>query len=386
MSGGRIYKLISRSVRCSGLSAVTLAIILISACTPPLGDSEADLALEDIAAGYADSRLKAQTPVPLRQSVRYRANGRRYQGDLYRSPEAVHAGIVLVPGVVPAGKNDPRLVALAYTLARLRFAVLVPDLVGLRRLKVRRSDVREVADAFAYLLSRPELGPGGRAGIAGFSYGAGPVLLAGLESDIREQVRFILALGGYYDLHSIVSYFTTGYYRDEDTGDWRYLAPRSYAAWVFGLSNADLLERPQDRSRLRTYLDELAEAESGDEPLPPKGLAPDAEALLALLGNRDPTRVPALIARLSPSMRAELEGLNPAAHDLTTLQGEVILLHGRSDNVIPYTESVALARSLRPGQVELFLIEGFAHVDVHLKSRDIPQLLGVIQRLLDHRE
>jgi fermentation-respiration switch protein FrsA (DUF1100 family) len=246
--------------------------------------------------------------------------------------------------------------------------------------------VREVADAFAYLLSRPELVPGGRAGIAGFSYGAGPVLLAGLEPDIRAQVRFILALGGYYDLNSIVSYFTTGYYRDETTGDWRYLAPRAYAAWVFGLSNADLLERPEDRSRLRTYLDELAEADSGDEPLPPKGIAPDAEALLALLGNRDPARVPAFIARLSPSMRAELEGLNPAAHDLSALQGEVILLHGRSDNVIPYTESVALARSLRPGQVELFLIEGFAHVDLQLKRRDIPQLLGVMQRLLDQRE
>jgi len=375
----------SRPTRYAGLAAAVLAMILITACAPPLGDSEADLALEDIAAGYADSRLKAQTPTPSRQSVRYRADGRRYQGDLYVSPDGVLAGIVLVPGVVPAGKDDPRLVALAYTLARLRFAVLVPDLAGLRRLQVRRSDVREVADAFVYLLSRPELVPGGRAGIAGFSYGAGPVLLAGLEPDIRAQVRFILALGGYYDLNSIVSYFTTGYYRDE-AGDWRYLAPRAYAAWVFGLSNADLLERREDRSRLRAYLDELAAADSGDDPLPPRGLAPDAEALLALLGNRDPARVPALIAGLSPSIRAELDGLNPAAHDLSALQAQVILLHGRSDNVIPYTESVALARALRPGQVELFLIDGFAHVDVQLKRRDIPQLLGVMQRLLGQRE
>ena len=198
-------------------------------------------------------------------------------------------------------------------------------------------------------------------------------------------MRFILALGGYYDLNSIVSYFTTGYYRDEE-GDWRYLAPRAYAAWVFGLSNADLLERREDRSRLRAYLDELAEADSGDDPLPPRGLAADAEALLAVLANRDPARVPALIAGLSPSMRGELEGLNPAAHDLTALQAQVILLHGRSDNVIPYTESVALARALPPGQVELFLIDGFAHVDVQLKRRDIPQLLGVMQRLLGQRE
>jgi dienelactone hydrolase len=362
------------------------AMIVITACAPPLGDSEADLALEDIAAGYAESRLKAKTPTPLRQSVRYQGGRRYYRGDLYLSPESPRAGIVLVPGVVRAGKDDPRLVALAHTLARLRFAVLVPDLVGLRHLKVRRSDVREVADAFAYLLSRPQLAPGGRAGIAGFSYGAGPVVLAGLEPDIREQLRFILALGGYYDLKSIVSYFTTGYYRDETTGRWRYLKPRPYAAWVFGLSNAELLVRPQDSRRLRDYLSERAETDNTDEPPPLVGLAPDAQALQDLLINDDPERVPVLIDRLSPSMRAELEGINPAGHDFSGLKAQVILLHGRSDNIIPYTESVALARAVPSAQVELFLIEGFAHVDVQLRRKDIPQLVGVMQRLLDQRE
>jgi len=386
MSRSGIYKLIRAPVRSARLSAALLAVILITACAPPLGDSEADLALEDVAAGRAPSRLKEQTPVPVRRSVRNQAGGRHYRGDLYLSSESPRAGIVLVPGVVRAGKDDPRLVALAETLARLRFAVLVPDLVGLRHLKVRRSDVREVADAFAYLLSRPQLAPGGRAGIAGFSYGAGPVVLAGLEPDIREQLRFILALGGYYDLKSVVSYFTTGYYRDEMTGRWRYLKPRPYAAWVFGLSNADLLVRPQDRRQLRDYIYERAETDTADEPLPPVGLAPDAQALQDLLVNDDPERVPVLIDRLSPKMRAELEGINPAGHDLSALKAQVILLHGRSDNIIPYTESVALARAVPAAQVELFLIDGFAHVDVQLKRKDIPQLLGVMQRLLDQRE
>ena len=386
MSGRSAYNVLSRPVRCTRVSAVILAMILVTACAPPLGDSEADLALEDIAAGQARSRLKEQTPTPVRQSVYYQAGSRHYRADLYRSPEAARAGIVLVPGVVPAGKDDPRLVALAYTLARLRFAVLVPDLVGLRYLKVRRTDVREVADAFSYLLSRPELVPEGRAGIAGFSYGAGPVLLAGLEPDIRAQVRFILALGGYYDLKSIVTYFTTGYYKDDATGRWRYLKPRPYAAWVFGLSNADLLVRPADRKLVRDHLKGLAETENSGKPLPLQGLAPDAQALQDLLINDDPAQVPALIDRLSPAIRAELEGLNPAAHDLQGLEAQVILLHGRSDNIIPYTESVALSRALPSAQVELFLIDGFAHVDVQLKRKDIPKLLEVMQLLLDQRE
>ena len=35
--------------------------------------------------------------------------------------------------------------------------------------------------------------------------------------------------------------------------------------------------------------------------------------------------------------------LNPAAQDLSGLKAHLMLLHGRSDNVIPYTESLALA-------------------------------------------
>src|SRR3970282_281862 len=47
----------------------------------------------------------------------------------------------------PAAKDDPRLVAFATTLARARFLVLVPDVAGLRQLRVRAADAREIADA-----------------------------------------------------------------------------------------------------------------------------------------------------------------------------------------------------------------------------------------------
>jgi len=385
MNGRGTHNGFSRGVRHATWFIIVLSVSLTTACTPPLGDSEADLALEDFVAG-SGSRLKQITSTPVRQTLRYQIEGRYYTGDLYLSDKPPRAGIVLVPGVVPDGKDDARLVALANTLARLRFAVLTPDLVGPRNLKVRSNDVREVADAFAYLVSRPELAPGGRAGIAGFSYGAGPVLLAGLEPDIREQVRFILTLGGYYNLESIVTYFTTGYYRDETTGKWRHLSPRPYALRVFGLSNTDLLVRDEDRQRLRAALWETDEEDDTEGLTPLSGLAADAEALQNLLINEDPARVPALMERLSASMRAELEGINPAGHDLSGLRAQVIMLHGRGDNIIPYTESIALARALPTGQVSLFLIEGFAHVDVKLTRDDIPRLRRVMELLLDQRE
>jgi len=373
-------------LRFGGLSAFIFAAVL-AACTPHVpGDSDAALALEDIAAGFGGSRLKDQTPRPERRAIDFNVEGRAYQGDLYLSSQATRAGIVLVPGMVPRGKDDSRIVALAQTLARLQFAVLVPDLQGTRHYRVRAHDVREVADAFRHLRSRKDLVPQGRVGVAGFSYGAGPVLLAALEPDIRDEVDFVVTLGGYYNLHTIVTYFTTGYFKTEPDGDWQYLQPSPYNKWVFTLSNADLVERHQDRASLQTLAHESLEygevASAGSS----ANLAPDAQALYRLITNEEPNHVPQLIQQLPASILTELEGLNPASRDLTALQAEAILVHGRSDTMIPYSESLALAQALPPDQVRLFVIDGLVHVDVRIKRQDIPGLLRAMEALLAQRE
>lgn len=363
---------------------VLMLLATLGGCAPPpLGDSEAAIALEDIAAADKPSRLKAQTPSPSRRTYDYVIDGRSYTGDVYRSAQGVRAGIVLVPGVFPAGKDDARLVAMATTLARLQFAVLVPDLKGLRRNRLRAHDVREVADAFRYLLTRPELVPEGHAGIAGFSYGGGLVVLAALEPDVREQVRFTVSFGAYHDLRSIVTYFTTGHYRETADDDWQYRSPHSYLKWVFTLSNADLLEHAEDRATLRRLARTIGDDDGID--MTTVELAADARALYALLSNEEPDHVPALIEQLSARIRDELEGINPAAHDLSAMRAQVILMHGRGDTFIPYTESIALARALPPGQVQLFIIEGYAHTSVRPQREDIPQFLDMMQVLLEQR-
>lgn len=362
-----------------------LLAMLASGCVPYLGDSEAALALEDIAAGGLPSRLKSKTPEPERRNISYEVNGRSHKGDLYLSPEGATAGIVLVPGVVPAGKNDRRLVALAKTLARLRFAVLVPDIAGLRQYRVRASDVRDVADAVRHLKSRKALQAGDAVGIAGVSYGAGPVMLAALEPDIYDTVEFVVVLGGYYDLRTIVTYFTTGYYRKTSDAEWQHMDPHLYAKQVFTLSNTDLLDRPRDRAALANYAREMLGGDIIGTATAPTNLAPDAQAFFSLLTNKNPDRVPSFIERLSPRIRNELEGIDPASHDLSRYRAEVIIIHGRSDNIIPYTESVALARALPKGLAHLFLIEGFAHVDVGLEPEDIPRMLSAMEVLLAQR-
>ena len=374
------------------LACCLLCSALYGCAMPNFGDSEAGLVLEDLASGLTTSRLESSTPAPVVTEISYRALGERRVADLYLSPEGARAGIVLVPGVVARGKDDPRLVAVARTLARVRFAVLVPDMPGVRSFRMRASDAREVADAFAWLAARPQLSPQGRAGIAGFSYGAAPVLIGALQPDIRQRVRFLLCVGGYYNLHQVITYITTGYYTVEEqqgsgsgTTRQRRGQPHPYALGVFTRSNLDLLERPVDRRALRRYADYLLGQGVGeDEPII-GGLAPDAQAFYDLLQNKDPQRVASLLQKLPPRIRSELDGIDPSAQDLSRLQARVLLLHGRSDNLIPYTESLALARSLPPHLAQLFIIDGLAHVDFRAKAQDLPPLLALLQALLEQR-
>lgn len=374
------------------IASCLLCSALYGCASPDFGDSEAGLVLEDLASGLTTSRLESQTPPPMVREISYRVLGEKRVADLYLSPQGARAGIVLVPGVVARGKNDPRLMAVAGALARVRFAVLVPDMPGVRGFRMRASDAREVADAFAWLISRPELSPQGRAGIAGFSYGAAPVLIAALQPDIRHRVRFLLCVGGYYDLHQVITYITTGYYTVGDeartgsgTARQKRGQPHPYALGVFTRSNLDLLERPADRRALKRYADYLlGRGIDEDEPVI-DNLGPGARAFYDLLQNKDPRQVAGLLQRLPARIRGELNGLNPSVQDLTLLQAQVLLLHGRSDNLIPYTESLALARVLPRQQVKMFVIDGLAHVDFRPKAHDLPQLLAIMQALLEQR-
>ena len=372
------------------LARLVLCTVLSGCTTPDFGNSEAGLALEDLASGLASSRLAGQAPRPSRESISFKIGSEERAADLYRPPQGARAGIVLVPGVVARGRRDTRVVAVANTLARLDFTVLVPDMPGVRHYRMRSSDVREVADTFAWLASHPALAPSGHIGIAGFSYGAGPVLLAALQPDIRDRVHFLLAVGGYYSLENVVTYLTTGYFGIDlatskvASGTGR-LSPHPYSEAAFIHSNLALLERSVDRGFFRDYAEYISgKGIDEDEPVP-ASLSPDAQAFYDLLTNHRPAQVPVLLDRLPLRMRSELEGINPAAHDLSRLRADVILLHGRGDNLIPYTESIALAAALPEGQVQLFLIDGLAHVDFRPKAHDVPQLLGAMEALLAKR-
>ncbi len=345
---------------------------------------EAALVLADMAAGTGPSLFNRLMPAPHRSSLHYMQEGHGYTADLYRPAQKARAGIVLVPGVQAEGIDEPRLVALAKTLARARFAVLVPEIPGMRRLTVHASDVRVIADACRWLALHPALAPDGRLGVGAVSYAVAPAVLAAMQPDVSDKVRFVLGIGGYYDLVQLLTYVTTGFYQVD--GQWRHMRPNRYGMWVFALSNVAVQTAAKDR----TILTEIARRKMADvnanvDDLA-AGLGSGGRALYAMLTNTDRQRVPALIAALPPAMRRLISDLTLAGKPLGRLRAKLILVHGRSDTIIPYTQSVELAQAMASGQARLFLLDGFGHASLkNLSLEDDLRLWRAVNALLAER-
>ena len=72
----------------------------------------------------------------------------------------------------------------------------------------------------------------------------------------------------------------------------------------------------------------------------------------------------ALIAALPQGLRADMAALDLSRADLSRLKAELILLHGRDDAIIPYTESLALAAASPRNRVTLGLVDNLSHVQL----------------------
>ena len=350
-----------------------------------------------IAGAGSETRLERSTAPPSRTPVHYTIEGRSGSADLYLPGEGMpEAGIVLIPGAVPEGKDDKRLVKFAEGMARLQFAVLTPELSDYRELEIRTRQVTQVADAFRYLVNRQDLSPGGRAGIGAFSFAAGPAILAALEEDLRERVRYIFAVGAYHDLRRTIRYFTTGYF--EADGKARYVEPSDYARVVFAYTALDHVSDLDDRATLKAMLDAKVENASADVSGPASGLGAEGQSVYGLLTNTDPDAASELIDRLPPETRTLIDALTLADKALGGLPARLILVHGKNDPLIPYSETIALSRAVAPSDPRVFLIERLlAHVDLAFTdaltarfwTQDLPdakRVLDSLAALLDERE
>ncbi len=348
---------------------LTLGVLpaMLIGCTSIQRGHEAVLALGDVSAGSEDSRLKRRTAEPEREDLRYSVDGRDYVADVYHPEEPRRGTLILVHGFTEEGRRDPRLTEFAKTMGRVGFTVFVPELDGLRDLSISMREAEAIADAIRYT-TREDSAMGSDTGLAAISFAVGPALIASMQEDTAEQVRFLISVGGYYDLTDMLRYVTTG----DDRGGAGLDAPppQREGRWAVLLSQLHWLDDEDDRELLDTIAHRKLDNRYASVQREVRQLSSQGRAVYELVTNEDPDRVDDLIARMPPRLLEQFQALDLSELDLSRFQGQLVLIHGPDDRVIPVSHSRRLRDALPEGQVRLFEAGGLGHVDVSPGLRD----------------
>ncbi len=258
----------------------------------------AALLIELLSAGTVRP-LSALTPTPTRETLA--VPGAAVDRWAPRTPLPA-TPLVLVHGLAPAGKDDPRVRAAAALLARAGFEVAVPTIPGLTRGRLRPDDVAPVVRTLA---AQPA-----PAVLLGVSVGAGPALLAAADAGVRDRVRAVLCLGGYASATELLRFYLTG--------DFAFDGVRGRV--------------DHDPDTVRAFVDANAD------------LVDDATRAAVAAGDR--AQIGRLLDAPPPALRALLDDLSPE-RVVGAIHGRVVLVHGRSDRAVPYTETLRLAAARR---------------------------------------
>jgi hypothetical protein len=287
---------------------------------------------------------------------------------------------VLVHGLSPAGRHHPDLVRLARLLARHRCLVLVPQFESMVAFRLSGHEIEEVAAALGALAAR-----GAGAGVVGFSFGAGPALLAAAEIP---DLRLTASFGGYADLTDVIAYVTTGVHT---FGGRRYVQPQEeYNRWKLLALLVGFAEDEHDRRRLDGVARRKLADPGADTRALEAGLGPEGRAILALVQNRREDRVAPLLAALPAGARAAMTRLSPLAV-VPRLPGRLLIAHGVGDASIPFTESLRLAQASN-GRADAAILETFEHTaprpfwrSLAGRMRDAARLVRLADALLADR-
>jgi len=213
-------------------------------------------------------------------------------------------------------------------------------------------------------------------GIIGFSFGAPHAIAATAHPDIRDQVAGSVAFGGYCDLSRTVRFLMTGAH--EWKGRTHRLTPDPYGRWIVAANYVASVPEYEGAGDVSDALRALC-AEAGDLGIP--SADPKLDALKSELRRRlpaerrelfdlfapegdslpDPRRSEEVADQLVAAARRVQPDIEPAAA-LARVGSPVHVLHGRNDNLIPYSEGLRLRRCLPGGtRAKLTITRLFGH-------------------------
>lgn len=293
-------------------------------------------------------------------------------------PDHVRRAVVLVPGLHAIGIDEPRVYNLAIQMAQVGLAVLTPQMPDLTRYAVTPRTTDMIEDSALWLSTQRRIARHGQVGLIGISFAGGLSVVAGGRPALRDHLAFVFAFGGHANFPRVLRYLCNGDVAVDlppatsplatTPVAHTYLKPHDYGVAVLLLGMADRLVPAEQVEALRQAILEYLTASCYDLINLKKALVAYREAAAMAAALPEPSRTlmsyvnTRNVDALGPRLLALLprDGLDPSlsAELSPPPRGQVFLLHGTGDNVVPAIETRYLARALE-GKTEVrWLLSG----------------------------
>ena len=287
--------------------------------------------------------------------------------------EGRHAAVILMLGARPIDQDDPVITRFADGLSRMGIVVMVPASDGLSTGAISPDEIDLLVRELILLRERPDVDKS-RVGYIGLSVGASLSLVAAADARIRDDVRFVNAFGGYFDVRDLfVALSSRSLNYAGETSDWE---PAPLAREVMIENVALGLPSDGERECVRK-VSESTDSTDWCESVP---LSPMGEDALALLDEPDTGRAQQLVKVLTAPSMKRLDAISPRSV-VAEIKADVLVMHDVNDRYIPYTESRRLIAALPESRLRAWTeLELFDHVmpghglDPATFSREVAEL------------
>lgn len=295
--------------------------------------------------------------------------------EIYRPTNCAAVPVIFLHGMSPLGIADPRQVKAARALAHAGFCVICPELPEIRNLRITAAAIDDFAALVSAVLADTSLAPAGRVALFAPSFSGAICLRVAALPTLARSIAVVCAIGSLAGIRNSMEYLFLS-----DAAD-------TYARNIVLANYLPLVKKYAALSRVFLELahDNWNASASENPDLPGfqktnhafasmRKLKPALRKIAEAL-SLDAAYRAQVFAELNKHMEREIDAYDvlSVAQNITC---PVLLLHGATDNVIPPSESVELAKHLP--NCRLVVSPFVGHGDSRVSLRRIPDVIRLI--------
>ena len=283
--------------------------------------------------------------------------------------------IILYPGASPFAEKHPSLSHLASVMCNLGYRTFVPRIPPLMSLDISENNVPWFAKSFSEIQKIDSVFAE-KISVVGLSFGGSILLKALLEKEMQSpQPKSVLTYGSCNKIESGLQFLLTG--EINVNGQKSYIKPDDWGLTVMFHNYLACIDAGFDTSEIRKILkdrvaDDLDAVTTKMEQLNYH----DRNFLENVFSGNITPEIKTIAEEILKEEKNELDKISPATFS-HLIENEVFVVHGSNDSMVPYTESLMLAKNLP--NAHLYISHLYEHKEISSNSGKISKIYEFIK-------